>query len=134
MVAVKLVEDPLVADSVDAKKYVLVTFVNTPVDATDAPIGVLSILPPLMVSPSTTKASVMLFDGSVNVVPIVKLLAVILVPDAVPNERFVPNKLVEVTLVPLAFVKVSPVEKKLVEVAFVEVTLVNVEALKVVRP
>lgn len=47
-------------------KFVLVAFVKIPVDATDAPIGLLSTEPPDMVSPATTMASVILLLGSVS--------------------------------------------------------------------
>ena len=70
-----------------ANKLVLVAFVNTPVDGTVAPIGLLSIVPPDIVSPGTTMASVTELLGNERVfvtvrlpifaVPMVELAAVV---------------------------------------------------------
>lgn len=56
-----------------AKKLVLVAFVKTPVDGVEAPIGVLSIVPPLMVSALTTMASVTELLGKESVFVTVRL-------------------------------------------------------------
>jgi hypothetical protein len=113
--------------------FVEVRLVKTPVLGVVAPIeelliGELVMVPPLMVSESTTMPSVILLPGKVIEPVATKLVEVsevkvplvelkLLVP------RLVVKKLVVVRDVPFAFVKDNPVEKRLVEVALPSVTL-----------
>lgn len=63
LVEVTLVKVLFVPVRLVAKRLVLVALVKTPVDGVLAPIGVLSIVPPLMVRAFTTMASVMELAG-----------------------------------------------------------------------
>lgn len=93
-VATKLPIVALVTDAAEAEKFVVVAFVNTPVDGTVAPIGLLSIVPPDIVSPGTTIASVTELLGNERVlvtvrlpifaIPIVELAAVVVAKVLVP--------------------------------------------------
>lgn len=75
-----------------AINFVAVALVKTPVLGVVAPIGLLLMVPPEIVSASTTLLSVILFTGKVTV------------PKAV---RLPKNALVDETLVPVAEVKLS---------------------------
>ena len=72
-VALKLVAVKVVAKKAVEVAFVLVELVNTPVLGVVAPIGVELMVPPLMVKPSTTNASVILLLGRDKVESTVKL-------------------------------------------------------------
>lgn len=124
--------------------FVDVMFVKMPVLGVTAPIGVLLIVPPLIVTASTNMPSVMLFAGKVITPVALKLVVVREVNTPFVNElfaaaKFVVKKLVVVSDPPTEVVKARPVEKKLVDdaetkTAFVEVKLVNTPVLGVMAP
>jgi hypothetical protein len=76
LVALKLVAVKVVTNNAVDVAFVVVTLVKIPVEGVEAPIGVLLMVPPLIVKPSTTNASVTEFVGSVKVDNTVKLLVV----------------------------------------------------------
>ncbi len=113
-----------------ANKLVEVALVKTPVDGVTAPIGVLLMVPPEMVRPSTTNASVTELFGTVRLPETAKLVEV-----AETKMVLVANKLVEVALTARILVGLKLVAAKLVVVRFVklppvEVTMVPEAVLK----
>ena len=154
LVVVTLVERkleivPLLARKVVVKRLVEVALVKIPVEGVMNPIGVLLMVPPLMVRPSTTNVSVIELVGRVICPVALKLVVVTLVARILVGLKFVTanvvkNPLVEVMEVPLATPNERLVEvtlpmsevRKLVVVAkrLVEVILVPVSGPERVPP
>ena len=103
-------------------ELVLVVFVKTPVEAIDAPIGVLLIEPPVMVVPDTFPPSTVMLT---NVPP----MALSVVPEAVVKPIQVAVALVKVLFVPLKLVAKRLVLVVFVPVAFVQMKFVKLEGV-----
>jgi hypothetical protein len=122
-----------------ANKLVEVALVNTAVEAPVVPIGVLLIVPPSIVRPFTTMASVTEFDGKERTPVTARLVDVIEVATVFTKTVEVAKRLVEVTLVELMLpgfkldterlVAFKVVKKPLVEVIEVARTMVDVTAV-----
>lgn len=78
-VLVALVIKPLIITVLVAKRLVVVALVNTAVEATLEPIGVLLTVPPSIVRPFTTITSVTELFGKFSVAPTLRLVILALV-------------------------------------------------------
>jgi hypothetical protein len=139
LVPLAFVNKKLVAVADAKNAFVEVRFVKTPVLAVVAPIAELFTVPPLIVRPSTTIASVIELVGKVRVPVTPKLVEVSEVPEALVNEKFVEVAALKKALVEVKFVPVALVKSKFVVVAaeknaFVEVRFVKTPVLGVVAP
>src|SRR5688572_16904013 len=90
LVEVKFVTAPVVATSEVTNKFVDVAFVNTPAAGVTRPIddpliGLLPIVPPLIVRPSTTYASVIESTGRLRRPVTARFVVVALVPLKLTN-------------------------------------------------